>query len=155
MNRPGTFSFPSSLSSLIINHRSTTPTTTKSGSCSWYWRPFQRSIYNICPPSKKYRTRLSRTGPPEPPHDTKFGPTAHPNQFCPAAYTRFPLRWTESPAATTTITAISHSVTPPTPPATSLKRTSKSIPSTEHDTEYRWWEYRWWRRHCTIRIFYQ
>src|SRR5579863_7784157 len=90
MNRPGTSSLPSCVFWLIVDDRSTPPTTTKSRSRSWHWRPLQRPISDLCTPSKN--SRLSRSGPTEPPHDTKFGPTVHPNQFCPTAYPRFPLR---------------------------------------------------------------
>src|SRR5487761_1508037 len=98
MNRPGTSSLPCCVSWLIVDDRSTSPTTTKPRSRSWHWRPFQRPIYDLCPSSKN--SRLSRSGSTESPHDTKFGPTVHPNEFCATAYPRFPLRRRESSAAT-------------------------------------------------------
>jgi len=137
MNRPGTSLISPHISSLIINHRSTSSTTTKFGSCSWYRWSFQRPISHICPPSTKHCPRLSCTWPPEPPHNTKFGPSARTRRLCPAAYPRVSFRRRESPAtATISVTAVSPAVTPATPSATatSHKRASEPIPSAEHDT---------------------
>ena len=136
MNRPGTSSITLCISGLIINHRSTSSTTAKSRSCSWHRWPFQRPI-SICSPSTT--PRVSRTRPPEPPHNTKFGPSAR-TWICPAAYPRFSFRRRDSPAtaatATISITAISRAVTLATPSATptSHKRASEPVPFTEHDT---------------------
>lgn len=137
MNRPGTSSTSPSVSGLIILHRSTSSTTTKSRSCSWHWWSFQRSISYLCSSSTEHCPRLSCTRPSEPPHNTKFGSSTRTRQLCPVADTRFSFRRRESPTtAAISVTAVSPTITPSTPSATptSHKRASESLPSAEHDT---------------------
>jgi hypothetical protein len=142
MNRPGTSSISPCVPSLIIHHRSTSSTTTKSRSCSWHRWSFQRSISYIRSPSTEHCPRVSCTRPSEPPHNTKFGPSACTRRFCPAAYPRFSFCQCESPAtatataATISVTTVSPTVTPSTSSATatSHKRASESLSFAEHDT---------------------
>jgi hypothetical protein len=139
MNRPGTSSTSPCLSSLITHHRSSS-TTAKSGPYSWYRWSFQRSISYLCSPSTEHCPRLSCTRPSEPPHNTKFGPSARTRRLCPAAHPRIPFRRRESPTTAATaaisVTAVSPTVTPSTPSATPTyhKRASESLPSAERDT---------------------